>query len=101
MDGKWWIAGLCLGVAAAVGWSVTEAIKSTVLRRHRTRQPPWWAPLLVFLSITIGAAAGALVASVEWEPIYGAAVGAVGGAFSAWIVRVAKRWVRRKLGDTK
>jgi len=89
---------LCVIVPAVLAWGITEAIKRAWLSRYKLRSPGtdtkaatermWWAPLLVFLSIAIGASVGLVLGAVSWDACYGAGVGAAGGVLASSIVRL-------------
>ena len=96
----WFELVLCIVVPAVLAWGTTEAIKRAWLMRYKlehkgvdtmiARERMWWAPLLVFLSIAIGAVVGLFLGSVAWQADYGAGVGAASGVMAALVVKLLK-----------
>lgn len=96
----WLLILLILFGSAIVSWGITEAIKLTGINRMKyedhvdtkeAKRRMWWSPMLVLLSMLIGAAVGAIVGGYEWKPLYGSLVGAVGGALASWLVKLFKK----------
>lgn len=68
----------------------------SILKKKWERERGWWVPLLWFLAVAIGTSVGALIGWVgEWRTIYGALVGAGGGALSAILVSMLKDGAKR------
>lgn len=86
-----WILVLAILVGAAViSWAITKALGATAKKKYRADHPDasakeadrqlWWTPMLAVGNIAIGCVIGAIVGGYQWELIYGALVGGVGGA---------------------
>ncbi len=96
----WLIVALCVLSAAVIAWGLTEAVKSTALRRVALKNADvhtlWWTPMLTVVAIIIGFGVGSFIGGVGWEWKYGAICGASGGALSSFIVNIVKRFLKGK-----
>lgn len=99
----WVIVALAVVGGAVVGWAVTEALKKTALQRVKytdhvnaaeAKRRLWWTPMLVCVSVVLGAAVGAFVGALDWSWQYGLVCGACGGGLSSAIVAVLKRKIK-------
>ena len=93
--------------SAIIAWGITEAVKATLVNRLKltehvdTKEAKarlWWTPLLLIVSMAIGAGVGAVVGAVQWDALYGAFVGCVGGALASFLVALFKGHLAAAVG---
>lgn len=95
----WMLMALILVGAAVISWSIAKALEATAKKKYRADHPGvtareadrqlWWTPMLAVGNILFGFALGAVVGGYQWEWLYGAVVGGIGGG-SPFIVPLFK-----------
>lgn len=107
-DTPWILIVAILVGAGVISWAITKALEATAKKKYRVDHPKadeettekqlWWTPMLAVGNIVIGLVIGGVVGGYQWEWVYGALVGAVGGGspfipalFKSTMTALAKR----------